>query len=97
MDLIKYNNKLMLPKLRNQQHPQPQRKNYDNYESHGIAMDQWERDLSLYDKMRPALLKDYNEESVRLNELFMYDLMDEFNWLFLVICGKLVMVLNKIF
>ena len=83
MNYDKYKNQLVFPQLRKQKFPEPKRKDYVNYENHGIAMDEWERNISLYDKTRPKIVKEYNRETMRLDNLFMDDLLDEFGWLHL--------------
>lgn len=77
----KYSNKLPHPQLRKQKYPEPKRKDFDSYAEHGIAMDEWDRNVCHYDAVRPKLIKEFNKESSRLSDLFMYDLLDEMGWL----------------
>jgi len=77
----KYNNELPFPKLRRQKFPEPKRGNFKSYAEHGIAMDEWERDVIGYDHERPHLIEAYRRENNRLNDLFMYDLLDDMGWL----------------
>lgn len=83
IDLKKYNNVLPFPTTRTKKYPQPQRKKFDNYTDHGIAMDLWEKEITQYDKKYDVMVSDFNKENKRLNELFMYDIMVEFDWLWL--------------
>ena len=81
IDITLYENKLPHPQLRRQKFPEPKRVDYENYTQLGVAMDEWERNITIYDKQRPQLIDGYNKETQRLNELFMYDLLDEMDWL----------------
>lgn len=77
----KYDNELTYPKVRKQKFPEPITSEYDSYAEWGIEMDAWKRDIIKYDVERPHLLNAYNLEHQRLNDLFMYDLLDEFGWI----------------
>ena len=61
----------------------PKLVDYNNHTEHGIAMDEWERNISHYDRTRPKIIDEFNRETIRLNNLFMDDLLDDFGWLHL--------------
>jgi len=76
----KYDNKAQYPKLVKQEHPEPKRKDFNSYAEHGIAMDQWENDVIVYTVKRKDLIKEYQNESQKMIDVFFADLMDELDW-----------------
>ena len=71
---------LEYPKLVKQAHPEPKRKDFKNYTDHGVAMDQWERDIISYNVKRKNLIENYQNEQQKMITLFFADLMDEMDW-----------------
>jgi len=76
----KYDNKSPYPKLVKQEYPEPKRKDFNSYTDHGIAMDQWENDVIVYTSKRKDLIKEYQNESQKMIDVFFADLMDEMGW-----------------
>jgi len=71
---------LEYPKLVKQQYPEPKRKDFKNYTDHGVAMDQWERDVIGYNVKRKNLIENYQNEQQKMLTLFFADLCDELSW-----------------
>lgn len=79
----KYKNKDEYPPRGKVKFPKPSISHFDSYSEHGVAMDEWQANIEAYEPERKTLVGQYRIENKRLFDLFIHDLLDEMDALYL--------------